>query len=248
MFVTFTRCEWRGGSRRLIKAAGMLIGRGHCCPLCSAHSYWASVAPVKGQRTDLKSVTLTLHTLRRPPHTHMYTDYPTYNPLVRPRPFFLLSWRKWSPLLLSFPPCCLIRWPAPPLPRWVWSSVGGVISSQLFLLFFFSSGQTDSCVSSQRRMFFKKAKRRLLPNFSIMWKYWINKHNFNTTGESIYCLLIRCQTSEHFSVLFYSLILKCMICSNFVQPCLLYSYVFGSLLLCYTMHKVISAAGMLISF
>lgn len=120
MFVTFTRCEWRGGSRRLIKAAGMLIGRGHCCPLCSALSYWASVAPVKGQRTDLKSVTLTPHTLRHPPHTHMYTDYPTYTPCPpRSSPPILFSshsWRKWTPLLHSFPPCCLIRWLALPSP------------------------------------------------------------------------------------------------------------------------------------
>lgn len=248
MFVTFTRCEWRGGSRRLIKAAGMLIGRGHCCPLCSARSYWASVAPVKGQRTDLKSVTLTPHTLRRPPHTHMYTDYPTYNPLVRPRPFFLLSWRKWSPLLLSFPPCCLIRWLAPPSPLGLIQCWGSnfitAFSSFLFFLLW-SNGQLRF---QSAREVFKKAKRGLLPIFSIIWKYWINKHNFNTTGASFYCFVIHCQTSEHLSVLFYSLILKCMICSNFVQPHLLYSYVFGSLSLYYTMHKVISAAGMLISF
>lgn len=153
MFVTFMRCEWRGGSRRLIKAAGMLIGRGHCCPLCSALSYWASVAPVKGQRTDLKSVTLTPHTLNPPTHTHMYTTYPTYNP---PLPFFLLdfpsySWRKWTPLLPSFPPCCLIRWSALPSPLGLiqcWGS--NFITGLLFFLLFFSScGHTDSCTSSQ---------------------------------------------------------------------------------------------------
>lgn len=139
MFVTFTRCDWRGGSRRLIKAAGMLIGRGHCCPLCSALSYWASVAPVKGQRTDLKSVTLTspshTHAL---PHAHMYTTYPTYTPSVRPLPFFLLGFS--FPLLKKIDPFASLISSmllnqvvgACPPPHWVWSSVGGVILSQFF--------------------------------------------------------------------------------------------------------------------
>lgn len=113
MLVTFMRCEWRGGSRRLIKAAGMLIGRGHCCPLCSARSYWASVAPVKGQGTDLKSVTLTPHTLQHPPpppHTYVHRLSHLRPPSTIPSHSSLLgfSWRKWNLLLLSFPPCCLI--------------------------------------------------------------------------------------------------------------------------------------------
>lgn len=125
MFVTFMRCEWRGGSRRLIKAAGMLIGRGHCCPLCSALSYWASVAPVKGQRTDLKSVTLTPHTLQHPPpytHTHTYVHRlshltpPPFTPHPFPSHSFLSPEENGALLLLSFPLCCLIRWLALPSP------------------------------------------------------------------------------------------------------------------------------------
>lgn len=102
MLVTFMRCEWRGGSGRLIKAAGMLIGRGHCCPLCSAHSYWASVVPVKGQRTDLKSVTLTPHTLQHPPlppHTYVHRLSHLGPPSSIPSHSWFLgfSWRKWNP-------------------------------------------------------------------------------------------------------------------------------------------------------
>lgn len=112
MLVTFMRCEWRGGSRRLIKAAGMLIGGGHCCPLCSAASDWASVVPVKGQGTDLKSVTLTPHTLQHPPpppHTYVHRLShlcPTPTHLNHPLPFFTfgLFQKKMEPfLLLSFP-------------------------------------------------------------------------------------------------------------------------------------------------
>lgn len=152
MFVTFTRCEWRGGSRRLIKAAGMLIGRGHCCPLCSARSYWASVAPVKGQRTDLKSVTLTPHTLRHPPHTHTQLIPPTTPPPCSSPPiissgFFLPhSRRKWTPLLLSFPPCCLIRWLALPSPLGLIQCWG---SNFITVFFSRSCGHTDGCTSSQ---------------------------------------------------------------------------------------------------
>lgn len=140
MLVTFMRCEWRGGSRRLIKAAGMLIGRGHCCPLCSARSYWASVAPVKGQETDLKSVTLTSHTLQRPPpppHTYVHRLSHLRPPSTIPSHSSLLgfSWRKWNLLLLSFPPRCLIRWLALASPR---CSI--------------TCGQADHCSSAQDRL------------------------------------------------------------------------------------------------
>lgn len=115
MLVTFMRCEWRGGSGRLIKAAGMLIGRGHCCPLCSAHSYWASVVPVKGQRTDLKSVTLTPHTRQHPPlPPDTYVHRLSHLRPPSPSPPILNFWgfpeENGTLLLLSFPPCCLIRW------------------------------------------------------------------------------------------------------------------------------------------
>lgn len=91
MFVTFTRCEWGGGARRLIKAAGMLIGRGRRRrPLCSARSHWASVAPVKGQRSDLKSVTLTPLHLCPSIHTHRLSHF-------APPHLYSSSWRKMEP-------------------------------------------------------------------------------------------------------------------------------------------------------
>lgn len=120
MLVTFMRCEWRGGSRRLIKAAGMLIGGGHCCPLCSAASDWASVAPVKGQGTDLKSVTLTPHhpPASSPTTTHICTQiippmpHP-HPPQLSPSHSSLLGYsrKKMEPFCFShFLPRRLIRW------------------------------------------------------------------------------------------------------------------------------------------
>lgn len=110
MFVTFTRCEWGGGARRLIKAAGMLIGRGRRRrPLCSARSHWASVAPVKGQRSDLKSVTLTPLHLCPSIHTHRLSHF------APPPTSILPPEEKWN-LFLASPISygCLIRWLAPP--------------------------------------------------------------------------------------------------------------------------------------
>lgn len=128
----------------------MLIGGGHCCPLCSAASDWASVAPVKGQGTDLKSVTLTPHTLQRPPPPpppHTYARRlshlcPTPTHLNRPLPFFTFSGycrRKWNLFasLVSFHVASSGGWLSPPHRGWWWW--GGSITC----------GQSDRCSSAQ---------------------------------------------------------------------------------------------------
>lgn len=123
----------------------MLIGGGHCCPLCSAGSDWASVAPVKGQGTDLKSVTLTPHTLQHPPpppHTYVHRLShlcPTPTHLNHPLPFFTfgLFQKKIEPFCFShFLPRCLIRWLALTSPR------GRSITC----------GQSDRCSSAHDRL------------------------------------------------------------------------------------------------
>lgn len=141
MFVTFMRCEWRGGSRRLIKAAGMLIGRGHCCPLCSALSYWASVVPVKRPKNWFKICDFNPAHPPTPPPPHSTTH--THPSSVASHSF--LSPEENGALFASLiSSVSLNQVVGTPLPA-VFDPVLGVILSQLFVSH--SCGHSDGCTS-----------------------------------------------------------------------------------------------------